>query len=95
MDLGLKNKVLMVAASSKGLGFGIARQAALEGASLSLGSRSQKNINQAADKIMQEVHGAKVYSSVMDVSDPDSIEHWVKKTVEEFGVIDALVVNGG
>ena len=28
MDLGLKDKVMMVAASSKGLGFGIARQAA-------------------------------------------------------------------
>ena len=95
MDLGLKNKVIMVAASSKGLGFGIARQAALEGAVLSIGSRSKNNISQAADRIMQEIPDAKVYASVMDVADPDSIERWVRNTINEFGAIDGLVVNGG
>ncbi len=44
MDLGLKDKVVMVAASSKGLGFGIAREAAREGAILSMGSRNQKSL---------------------------------------------------
>lgn len=95
MDLGLKGKVMMVAASSKGLGFGIARQAALEGAVVSLGSRSKKNITEAANRIRKEVPGATVYASSLDVASPASIEAWVKNTLKELGTIDALVVNGG
>ena len=95
MDLGLKGKVMMVAASSKGLGFGIARQAALEGAVVSLGSRSKKNITEAANRIRKEVPGATVYASSLDVADPTSIEAWVKNTLKELGTIDGLVVNGG
>ncbi len=95
MDLGLKDKVLMLAASSKGLGFGIARQAAMEGAKISLGSRSKKNINEAASRIKNEVPGSVIYTSSLDVADPGSIEFWVKNTMKELGTIDGLVVNGG
>lgn len=95
MDLGLKDKVIMVAASSMGLGFGIARQAAMEGAILSLGSRNRNKINEAADQIRKDVPGARVYASILDVADPGSIETWVKNTLKELGTIDGLVVNGG
>jgi 3-oxoacyl-[acyl-carrier protein] reductase len=95
MDLGLKDKVFLLAASSKGLGFGIARQAALEGAVVSLGSRNRKNVDEAADRIRSEVPGARVFVSVLDVSDPDSIEQWVQGSLKELGTIDGLVVNGG
>jgi 3-oxoacyl-[acyl-carrier protein] reductase len=95
MDLGLENKVIMVAASSRGLGFAIARQAALEGAVVSIGSRSQRNIREAADRIRAEVSGAVIFPSVLDVVDADSIEQWVKNTIRELGTVDGLVVNGG
>jgi 3-oxoacyl-[acyl-carrier protein] reductase len=95
MDLGLKDKVLMVSASSKGLGYGIALQAASEGAVLSIGSRHKKNIDKAAELIRKEVPGATVYASVLDVADPGSIETWVRNTLRELGTIDGLVVNGG
>jgi 3-oxoacyl-[acyl-carrier protein] reductase len=95
MDLGLKEKVLLVAASSKGLGFGIAREAAREGAKVSIGSRSKKNISEAANHIRKEVPGAAVYASSLDVADPASIKLWVKNTLKEWGAIDGLVVNGG
>ena len=39
MDLQLQGKIAMVAASSKGLGYGIAYELAQEGANLSIGSR--------------------------------------------------------
>ncbi len=94
MDLGHKDKVMMVAASSMGLGFAIARNLALEGAKLSIASRGQKNIEKAADEIRKE-SGAEVLASVMDVTDPFSIENWVKHTLEKFGSIDGLVVNAG
>ena len=95
MDLGLKDKVMMVAASSKGLGFGIAKQAALEGAILSLGSRSKKNLNEASSRIKNEVPDATIVTSILDVADPGSIENWIKNTLKELGTIDGLVVNGG
>jgi 3-oxoacyl-[acyl-carrier protein] reductase len=95
MDLGLKDKVLLVAASSKGLGFGIARQAAMEGAKVSIGSRNKKNISEAANRIRKEVPGSNVYASLLDVAEPASIKLWVKHTMNEWGTIDGLVVNGG
>lgn len=95
MDLGLKDKVVMVAASSKGLGFGIARQAAREGAVVSMGSRQQKNLLAAAENIKNEVAGARIHTHTLDVADPESIHLWVKDTLVELGSVDALVVNGG
>ena len=95
MDLGLKDKVVLVAASSKGLGFGIAKQAAREGAILFLGSRNQKNIDAAAEQIRSEVPGARVFPSVLDVANARSVERWVQASLKELGTIDCLVVNGG
>ncbi len=95
MDLGLKDKVVMVAASSKGLGLGIAREAAREGAILSMGSRNQKSLKAAAENIQKEIPGARILISQLDVSDGKSIEKWIQHTLKELGTIDCLVVNGG
>jgi 3-oxoacyl-[acyl-carrier protein] reductase len=95
MDLGLKDKVVLVAASSKGLGYGIARQLAAEGAILSIGSRNQKNIHAAADRIREDVPGTRVFPHLLDVADADSIETWVQNSLKELGSIYGLVINGG
>ncbi|MFO7670803.1 MAG: SDR family oxidoreductase [Bacteroidales bacterium] len=95
MDLGIKDKVVMVAASSKGLGFGIAREAAREGAILSMGSRNQKSLKEAAEKIQKEVPGAVILTSQLDVSLAESIDRWIQLTLKELKTIDCLVVNGG
>lgn len=94
MDLGFNNKVVMVAASSKGLGYAIALNLAKEGAKLSIASRSLKNIEKAALEIHKET-GSEVLTSVMDVMDPFTIENWVKHTMDHFGRIDGLVINAG
>lgn len=94
MELGLKDKVMMVAASSMGLGFAIARNLALEGAKLSIASRGLKNIEKAGEAIRNE-SDAEVFTSTMDMSDPRSIEAWVKATEKKYGRIDGLVVNAG
>ena len=67
MELGLKGKVAMVAASSKGLGFGIAKALAEEGATLSIGSRTKDDIEAAAEQLRKE-NNTEVLSSVMDSS---------------------------
>lgn len=94
MDLGLHGKVAMVAASSKGLGYGIARELAKEGALVSIGARTESEVFDAADVLIEETE-AEVLPNVLDVSDPDSILQWVENTANAFGGIDLLVVNAG
>ena len=94
MDLKLKGTVAMVAASSKGLGYGIAQALAHEGASLSIGSRTEKDIQAAAEKLRNET-GVQVLANVLDSSNPQSIQKWTDSTLKEFGGIDKLVVNAG
>ena len=94
MELGLKDKVIMVAAASKGLGFGIAQAVAQEGARVSIGSRTEADILAAARKLHAET-GAETLGSVLDARDPASITNWVEATVAKFGNVDGLVVNAG
>ena len=94
MDLGLRNKVIMVAASSKGLGFGVADVVAREGARVSLASRNSDNIQNAARKIRESCKtDARGYT--FNASDPQSILDWTAATLNDFGSIDGLVVNAG
>ncbi|MEI6890684.1 MAG: SDR family oxidoreductase [Pontiella sp.] len=94
MELGLKGKVAMVAASSKGLGFGIACELAREGALVSIGARTESEVFDAAEKIAEET-GAEVLANVLDATDSDSIIQWVENTTNAFGGVDKLVVNAG
>ena len=94
MDLGLRDKVIMVAASSRGLGFGIAKAAASAGARLSLASRTQSDIESAAAGLTED-YGVETAAFVMDATDADSIAAWAEGTFERFGRIDGLVVNAG
>jgi len=94
MDLGLSGKVICVAAASKGLGYGIAHAAAAEGATLSIGSRTEADIMAAAAAIHNQT-GATTMGNVMDARDGDSIQAWVDKTANRFGGVDGLVINAG
>lgn len=94
MDLGLNGKVALVAASSKGLGYGIARALAHEGAKVSLCSRSESDVQAAAQKLTGET-GAQTLGIACDMSSAASIQAWVDRTVAEWGSVDALLVNAG
>jgi 3-oxoacyl-[acyl-carrier protein] reductase len=94
MDLGLRGKVALVAAASKGLGYGVARALAAEGARVSICSRDEADI-QAAAKMLINDNGAEVIGTACDVSKAESIQAWVDKTVVKWGQIDALLVNAG
>ncbi len=94
MDLGLKGKVALVAAASKGLGFGVARALAAEGARVSICSRDADSVQAAAKKLTDET-GADVLATTCDVTNTDSITAWVNASVAKWGVIDALLVNAG
>lgn len=94
MDLGLKGKVALVAAASKGLGFGVARALAAEGARVSICSRDTASVEAAAKQLRDET-GAEVLATACDVTNAASIQAWVDKTAGQWGVIDALLVNAG
>jgi len=84
----------MVAASSKGLGFGIAQALAAEGAVLSLASRSADAIARSASEL-REQFAIRATGHTFDASDADSIRKWTEATLAECGRIDGLVVNAG
>jgi 3-oxoacyl-[acyl-carrier protein] reductase len=94
MNLKMNNKVAMVAAASKGLGYGIAQTLLQEGCRVSIASRNADSIKNAA-KMLQETTMGDVDGFTCDVSDIDAIETWVESTVKIFGKIDYLVVNAG
>ncbi len=94
MDLGLKNKVALVAASSKGLGYGVAKALAANGARVSLCSRSAEDVAAAAETIAAE-YGVETLATACDVRAAADIQAWVEKTVAAWGAVDCLLVNAG
>ncbi|MGQ9889204.1 MAG: SDR family oxidoreductase [Aggregatilineales bacterium] len=94
MDLGLKDRVALVAAASKGLGYGVARALAAEGARVSICSRSAEAVRAAADRLAAET-GAPAMGIACDVTDSAALQAWVDQTVAAWGRVDALLVNAG
>jgi 3-oxoacyl-[acyl-carrier protein] reductase len=94
MDLGLKGKVALVAGASKGLGFAVAKALAAEGASVSISSRDEQAIANAAKQI-EEATGGRVLSMAVDVRSKDAIDRWMAHAADAFGGIDALMTNSG
>ncbi|MFW9865051.1 MAG: SDR family oxidoreductase [Candidatus Thorarchaeota archaeon] len=98
MDLGLRDKVALVLASSKGLGLACAKGFYEEGANVVICSRSIENLKKAKGEI--ESLGsqntiAKVFPVVADLMNGDQIKNLIQKTLEEFGKIDILIHNAG
>ena len=91
MDLGLNGKVAMVAGASRGLGFAVAQVLAREGAHVSIASRDEAAIRDAACRI----GGVNVLASSVDVKSADGIQRWAAATSERFGGIDLLFTNSG
>ena len=83
MDLGIKNRVAMVAAASKGLGRAIAEGLAAEGCRLSVCARS---IEAWSDDML---------AVSCDVSKSEDLQRWYDATIERFGQVDILVTNTG
>jgi len=94
MDLGIANRVALVAASSKGLGRAVAAELGREGVRLVLCARGEAALNHTKVAIEKET-GATVLTVTADLSDTGAAEHVVQRGLEEFGQIDILVTNAG
>lgn len=94
MDLGLKGRVAIVAASSQGLGKAVAFGLAREGARLALCARTESTLNQTAEEICSHT-GVEVLARALDVRDHDQVSRLVAETNERFGHVDICVANAG
>ena len=94
MDLGLRGKVALVAASSKGLGRAIAEELAAEGANLVMCARGKETLEQTAQSI-RETNGVKVITVAADVSNTADASRVAKAALDGFGRVDILVTNSG
>ena len=93
MDLELKGKVALVTGASRGIGFGIARCLAAEGADLYICARTAEPLHAAAAKLSEA--GVEVGSEVADVTTPDESERVVAAASDRYGGVDILVNNVG
>ncbi|QEK51850.1 SDR family oxidoreductase [Pedobacter aquae] len=93
MDLGLKDKVIVVSGGAKGIGEGVCRVLAQEGAIPVILGRNQADNQLLADDIAKA--GGQAFCVQAELSNPVACEDAIKAVVKAFGRIDGLVNNAG
>lgn len=94
MDLELKDKVAIVGGASKGLGRACAEVLAQEGVKVVICSRTQADLEQAAQGI-RDKSDAEVFAFAGDLDQYDTIRTLIDTTVKRFGRLDIMVNNSG
>jgi 3-oxoacyl-[acyl-carrier protein] reductase len=94
MDLGLKDKVVLVTAASQGIGRAIAEAFAAEGSKVAITARNSERIQKAAKEIGEST-GAQVIGIAADAMKPEDNVRMVEEVVKRFGTIHVLVNNAG
>jgi 3-oxoacyl-[acyl-carrier protein] reductase len=94
MDLELKNRVALVAASSQGIGLATAEAFAAEGCRVAMCARNADRLHAAADQI-RKAYGVEVLAEPFDVSDPAAVSRFVAEVAAKFGSVDICVTNAG
>jgi 3-oxoacyl-[acyl-carrier protein] reductase len=94
MNLGLKGRGVIVAASSQGMGLATAEAFAREGAQVAMCARTEKTLLEAANRIRTQT-GAEVYAEALDVTDAAAVQRFVEQVAKRFGRIDVCVTNAG
>lgn len=93
MDLQLNDKVIIVTGGAKGIGEGIAKLLAREGAVPVIIGRSEADNDAAVAAIATA--GGKASQVVAELTDPQACEQAVAQVLEKYGRIDGLVNNAG
>src|ERR1051325_4491641 len=93
MDLQLKNKIIIVTGGAKGIGEGIVKVLAAEGAiPIVVGRNEEDNL-----KIVKEIEisGGKAWQVAAELTEPSECTGAVSAVIKKFGRIDGLVNNAG
>ena len=94
MNLGLKDRVALVAASSQGIGRATAEAFAAEGCRVAMCARNQQILQTAAEQIRKR-HHVDVIAEALDVTDAAGVSTFVAAVAQKFGGIDICVTNAG
>lgn len=94
MDLGIKHKVAIVAASSKGLGKAVAMGLAREGVKLTICARGRDELERTEKEITSET-STDILALDCDVSKTGEIKKVVDETIKKYTKVDILVNNAG
>jgi 3-oxoacyl-[acyl-carrier protein] reductase len=94
MDLGLRDKVALVTASSRGLGRACAHSLSAEGAKVVICARGGKTLRAAADEIAGDTNN-QVLAIVADLTSARDCRQVVQETFDYFGGLHVLVTNNG
>lgn len=89
----LDGKVAIVTGGNRGIGKGIAKGLAAEGASLTIAARNAELLSQTADEL--RAMGTKVLAVPTDVTDEEQIKALFEKAMAEYERLDILVNNAG
>src|SRR5260221_11535690 len=94
MGLGLRGRVAIGAAASRGLGRGVAKESAREGAELAICARTAADLKATAAEI-QAVTGREVFWQAVDVGKAVEVSRFVGDVEKRFGRVDICVTNTG
>lgn len=94
MDLGLKGKVALVTAASKGMGKACAMGLAAEGARVAVCARNEGELKAAADEVRTKTK-AEVLAVRADVTKAEDVKALVAQVQQAFGAPDILIANCG
>ena len=95
MDLGLKDKSVVILASSQGLGKATAMQFAQEGAKVVISSRRESELKNVVSEIIELTGNEQVTYHPCDITKKEEIKRLITFAAERNGTIDVLVNNAG
>lgn len=93
MDLKLKDKVVIVTGGAKGIGEGIVKVLAKEGAIPVIVGRNAADNQKVADEVIAD--GGQAFQVAAELTDPKESEKAVNLVLEKYGRIDGLINNAG
>ncbi len=91
LDGLLRDKVVVISGVGPGLGRALAQRSAMAGADVVLASRTESRLKASADEVTELGRRALVVPT--DITDEDAAAQLVRRSVEEFGRVDALINN--
>lgn len=94
MNLGIQNRIALVAASSRGLGRAVAEELAAAGSRLVICARGKDALRRAAEEL-RETHGVEVEAVAADLSSATGVQQVLTRSRERFGDPEILFTNTG
>lgn len=93
MELGLANKVALIAGGSSGLGLAVAEELVKEGAHVAIGARDAEKLARAEKHLKTLARGGKVLATSVDLKDAGAAKAWVEDVASKLGGIHVTVTN--